>query len=31
METPETWISALDSQPMKKEELKELFRPLPKV
>lgn len=31
METPETWVSALDSQPMKKEELKELFRPLPKV
>lgn len=31
METPETWVSALDSQPMKKDELKELFRPLPKV
>ncbi len=31
METPETWVSALDSQPSHKPELKELFRPLPKV
>lgn len=31
METPETWVTALDAQPSKKEELRELFRPLPKV
>ena len=31
METPETWVTALDSQPMHKPELRELFRPLPKV
>jgi len=31
METPETWISALEEQPMNKPELKELFRPLPKI
>ncbi|MFN8791531.1 MAG: radical SAM protein [Bdellovibrionales bacterium] len=31
METPETWISALESQPLQKPELQELFRPLPKV
>lgn len=30
METPETWISALEAQPMQKPELRELFRPLPK-
>lgn len=29
METPETWISAFESQPMQKSELKDLFRPLP--
>jgi spore photoproduct lyase len=31
METPETWVTALESQPMQKPELRELFRPLPKV
>ena len=31
METPETWINALDSQPMAKQELRSLFRPLPSV
>jgi spore photoproduct lyase len=31
METPETWISAYDSSPMQMNELKEMFRPLPKV
>lgn len=31
METPETWISALESQPMAKSELQDLFRPLPKI
>ena len=31
METPETWISALEAQPSHKPELRELFRPLPKV
>jgi spore photoproduct lyase len=29
METPETWINSLDSQPMAKQELRSLFRPLP--
>ncbi|MFN8944321.1 MAG: radical SAM protein [Pseudobdellovibrionaceae bacterium] len=29
METPETWIQSLESQPMSKDELKPLFRPLP--
>lgn len=31
METPETWLSAMDDLPMKRPELKELFRPLPKI
>lgn len=31
METPETWISSLESLPMKRPELKDLFRPLPKI
>lgn len=31
METPETWVSALESQPRQKEDLRDLFRPLPKV
>lgn len=31
METPETWLSAMDDLPMKRPELKELFRPLPKL
>jgi len=31
METPETWLSSLDDLPMKRPELKELFRPLPKL
>ncbi len=31
METPETWISTFESQPMNKPELKELFRPLPTI
>ncbi len=31
METPETWISALESQPLQKSELHDLFRPLPKI
>lgn len=31
METPETWINALESQPMAKQELRSLFRPLPSV
>jgi spore photoproduct lyase len=31
METPETWISAFEAQPMQKPELKDLFRPLPHV
>lgn len=31
METPETWISAYEKNPMQQSELKELFRPLPKV
>ncbi|MFN8845261.1 MAG: radical SAM protein, partial [Bdellovibrionales bacterium] len=31
METPETWVTAFESQPMQKPELRELFRPLPKV
>lgn len=31
METPETWIAAMDELPMKHPELKELFRPLPKM
>lgn len=29
METPETWINSLESQPMVKQELRSLFRPLP--
>lgn len=31
METPETWINALDGQPMAKQELRSLFRPLPAI
>lgn len=31
METPETWISSFADTPMKVPELKELFRPLPKI
>ena len=31
METPETWISSFESQPMQKPELKDLFRPLPQI
>jgi len=31
METPETWISTFEAQPLQKPELKELFRPLPSV
>lgn len=31
METPETWISTYGSNPMQVPELKELFRPLPKI
>lgn len=31
METPETWISAYQQSPMQRPELKELFRPLPKL
>lgn len=31
METPETWIASLDELPMKRPELKSLFRPLPKL
>ena len=31
METPETWISALEKVPMQIPELKELFKPLPTV
>ncbi|MFN3455146.1 MAG: radical SAM protein [Pseudobdellovibrio sp.] len=31
METPETWISALEKVPMQIPELKEMFKPLPQV
>lgn len=31
METPESWISAYSQSPLQKPELKELFRPLPKL
>ena len=31
METPETWLSSFEATPMQVEELKPLFRPLPKV
>ncbi len=31
METPETWISTFESTPMKKPELKEMFKPLPQI
>lgn len=31
METPETWISTFESIPIKKPELKEMFKPLPKI
>jgi hypothetical protein len=31
METPESWISSYDKTPMQVEELKDIFRPLPKI
>jgi hypothetical protein len=31
METPETWIKALEKIPMQMPELKDLFKPLPNV
>lgn len=31
METPETWISSFEKTPMQVPELKDLFRPLPKI
>jgi hypothetical protein len=31
METPESWISSYDKTPLQVPELKEIFRPLPKV
>jgi spore photoproduct lyase len=31
METPETWIGSLEHRPMEISELKEFFRPLPKI
>ena len=31
METPEAWISSYDKTPMQVPELKEMFRPLPKI
>lgn len=31
METPETWISALEKVPMQIPELKEMFKPLPQI
>lgn len=31
METPETWISAYEKTPLQVEELKDIFRPLPKI
>ncbi len=30
METPESWISSYEKNPMQIPELKDLFRPLPK-
>ena len=31
METPESWISSFEKTPMQIQELKEIFRPLPKI
>ncbi len=31
METPETWISTFEAQPLQKPELKDMFRPLPSI
>jgi hypothetical protein len=31
METPEAWISSYEKTPLQVEELKDIFRPLPKI